>query len=204
MKKVSRVFLIIGGIFGILFSLYFAAAVGVYLLGGTGLGITGLVYCIMGLFSVSSGGGDGTMSQLMGGGAMFIIYGAIVGIVGSIVFGIAFLSTLLSGVFGLVALSRKKAMNIVSIVFTALSFGWVLMLTPAAIYLAVYMLILWFVFLILALTPIAWIYLGFLLLVVLGWLSVIFIILGNIFGLISIHKDRQAEIIEEPVIDVVQ
>ena len=208
MKKVSKVFLIIGGIFAILFSLYFAYGVVASLMGGIGYGVGSIIYIIYGIIqaTASEGDGGGMISGFMGtGGAMFIV-GFMIAVIGSITMGTYFILTLLSGIFALVSLKRKKGLSIASLIITGLSVVASLAVTPAALYLAYAMVLLFWLFVFLLITPITWLYLGFIILVIVGWLAIVFIILGNIFSLISIAKDKNDEEVAEfgPEVEVVE
>ncbi len=193
MKKVGKVFLIIGGIFAILVSCYFAFMLFIDLCCGPIAGLAGIVYIISGFFQETSE----AIGSFIGTGVTVILGGIFGMIAGVIIFGTCFLLLLLSGIFAIVAIKRKKGLNIASIILTALSIFPILYLTPSALYIGLVMLLFFWLFVLLLLTPVTWIYLAFILLVILGWLSIVFIILGNIFTLVSLKKEKQEEEIGE-------
>ena len=192
MKKASKVFLILAGVMGVFVTIAMAV-LAFYLFFG---GVVFTVYSILGLTGVIESGGDSGVfaSYLIISVALFV-FSAIAAIG-------AFLG-LLSTIFAFIACKKKSklAIHIISIVLTAFTavcgfaFYWY-----GLVYLIVFVL-LWFLIIVMMLTPVFWLGLSFILAGFGSGLFALLAIVGNVFGIIAISKQKKLEAQEEQQIE---
>ena len=194
MKKASQSLLLVSGIFGILAIVAFAI-IGVYghllPLSSLGLFIGGLVQLIVGLSANSE---NAVYCLLYWAGAFYCLIAAAYYILLWIV---SFVILLVQMIMAFIGRGKSKVINIMNIVFGALTFipvlGFFLTAQSFFIYFVVYFLYMF----IWVLTPFFWMGIGTIAIVIFCTLTAVFSIIGGILGVVANRKPK-AEMELEP------